>query len=47
MEEIIPENVLKDNLYIAINACVRRAEALNIDADNTFTNISDRIVGNF
>ena len=41
------ENVLKDNLYIAINACVRRAEALNIDADNTFTNISDRIVGNF
>ena len=41
------EKVLKDNLYAAISACIQRSESLNIDAETVFTNISDRVIGNF
>ena len=40
-------SILKDNLNIAINACIKRAEDLNIDVRTIAENISSRTIENF
>ncbi|OUW34906.1 MAG: hypothetical protein CBD35_06830 [Verrucomicrobia bacterium TMED175] len=40
-------SVLKDNLNIAINSCIKRAEDLNIDIRTIAENISSRTIENF
>jgi hypothetical protein len=40
-------SVLKDNLNIAINSCIKRAEKLNIDNRTIAENISSRTIENF
>ena len=40
-------SILKDNLNIAINSCIKRAEDLNIDIRTIAENISSRTIENF
>ena len=40
-------SILKDNLNIAINSCIKRALDLNIDIRTIAENISSRTIENF